>query len=119
MLTWTERILSVPVRTAAVREFLRELSLKGWGDLNGMLATLNDGELCRQSLEYWLEREWITVAPNSPLTALVGPAWSRQLTVREFCGEEPEEDFGEFDALTPGPSPEGNGEEEGEGNEDQ
>jgi hypothetical protein len=119
LLTWTERILSVPVRTAAVREFLNELSLKGWGDLNGLLATLNDGALCREALDYWLEHEWITRAPNSQLTALVGPAWSRRLTVREFCGEEPEPDYGEEDALTgeedaftPAPSPGGRGETE-------
>jgi hypothetical protein len=115
LLTWTERILSVPVRTAAVREFLRELSLKGWGDLNGMLATLNDGELCREALDYWLDRGWITRAPNSQLTALVGPAWSRRLTVQEFCGEPPEEEGEEENllepsALTPGPSPGGRGE---------
>ena len=93
-----------------MREFLSELSLKGWGDLNGMLATLNDGVLCREALDYWLEREWITRAPNSQLTALVGPAWSRRLTVQEFCGEPPEEDweedegFLETSALTSGPS---------------
>ena len=92
MLTWTERILTVSVRTAAVAEFLRELSLKGWGDLNGLLATLNDGELCREALDYWLERGWIVRAPNSALTALVGPAYSRRLTVEEFCGRDPEPD---------------------------
>jgi hypothetical protein len=92
LLTWTERILTVSVRTAAVAEFLRELSLKGWGDLNGLLATLNDGELCREALDYWLDKEWIVHAPNSPLTALVGPAYSRELTVEQFCGQEPGEE---------------------------
>lgn len=92
MLTWTERILTVSVRTAAVAEFLRELSLKGWGDLNGLLATLNDGELCREALDYWFGNEWIVRAPNSPLTALVGPAYSRELTVERFCGQEPGEE---------------------------
>ncbi|HEY3170424.1 MAG TPA: hypothetical protein VGK08_05415 [Thermoanaerobaculia bacterium] len=87
MLTWTERILSVPVRTAAVCEFLRELSAKGWGDLNAVLATLNDGELCRTALAYWLENDWITKAPNSPLTALAGPAFTPEITYRRFCGE--------------------------------
>jgi hypothetical protein len=102
LLTWTERILSVPVRAAAVHEFLRELSAKGWGDLNGMLATLNDGELCREALAYWLDHEWITRAPNSPMTALVGPAYSRALTVQEFCGQPEEDEFA--------PSPEEKGE---------
>jgi hypothetical protein len=104
LLTWTERILSLPVRTAAVAEFLRELSAKGWGDLNGVLATLNDGELCRDALGYWLEREWIVRAPSSPLNALTGPAFSRDLTVREFCGEEGEkweEESGEVGPFTP------------------
>ncbi len=91
MLTWTERILTLPVRSAAVAEFLRELAAKGWGDLNGVLATFNDGELCREALGYWLEREWIVRAPNSALTALTGPAYSRELTLQEFCGYEGEE----------------------------
>jgi hypothetical protein len=91
LLTWTERILSLPVRTAAVAEFLRELSAKGWGDLNGVLATFNDGELSREALGYWLEREWIVRAPSSALSALTGPAFSRELTLQEFCGDEGEE----------------------------
>jgi hypothetical protein len=56
-----------------------------------MLAILNDGELCREALAYWLDHEWITVAPNSPLTALVGPAYSRELTLHRFCGETDED----------------------------
>jgi hypothetical protein len=90
LLTWTERILTLPVRSAAVAEFLRELAAKGWGDLNGVLATFNDGELCREALGYWLERGWIVRAPNSALTALTGPAFSRELTLQEFCGDEGE-----------------------------
>jgi hypothetical protein len=103
LLTWTERILSLPVRTAAVAEFLRELSAKGWGDLNGVLATFNDTDLCRDALDYWLEREWVVQAPTSPLTALVGPAFSRELTLHEFCGEEPEvrDETGEEPAALP------------------
>jgi len=88
---WTDRILDVPVRTAAVVEFLRELSTKGWADLNNLLATLNDGELERAALSYWLENEWITRAPSSPMTALVGPAWARELTLRRFCGDTDED----------------------------
>lgn len=97
MLTWTERILSLPVRTAAVAEFLRELSAKGWGDLNGVLATFNDSELCRDALGYWLDREWIVRAPNSALTALTGPAFSRERTLHEFCGEAEEQWEGEWE----------------------
>ena len=92
MLPWTERILSFPVRTAAVQEFLRELMTNGWGDLNALLATLNDGDLCRRAVAYWLEKEWIVRAPSSALNALVGPAFTRELTLGEFCGElEPDE----------------------------
>jgi len=108
LLTWTERILSFPVRTAAVAEFLRELSAKGWGDLNGVLATLNDGDLCHEVLDHWLERGWIVRAPSSAVTALVGPRFSRKLTIREFCGEEGgevEEESGDVAPLTPGASP--------------
>jgi hypothetical protein len=97
LLTWTERILSLPVRTAAVAEFLRELSAKGWGDLNGVLATFNDSELCRDALDYWLDHEWIVRAPSSPLTALTGPAYSRELTLHEFCGQEEEPWEGEWE----------------------
>jgi hypothetical protein len=88
---WTDRILTVSVRTAAVVEFLRELSTKGWADLNNLLATLNDGELEREALSYWIENGWITRAPTSPLTALVGPEWSRELTLRGFCGDTDED----------------------------
>jgi hypothetical protein len=116
LLTWTERILSVPVRTAAVREFLRELSAKGWGDLNGVLATLNDGQLVRETLAYWLDNEWITQAPSSPVTALVGPNYSRELTVRRFCGEEEEAEPGE---ATPATSPSSQKQGESSADEDQ
>jgi len=120
LLTWTERILSLPVRTAAVAEFLRELSAKGWGDLNGVLATFNDGELCREALGYWLEREWIVRAPSSALSALTGPAFSRELTLQEFCGDEGDEweaESGEVSPLAP-PLRDGEREEEQE-HEDQ
>lgn len=99
MLTWTERILSLPVRTAAVAEFLRELSAKGWGDLNGVLAIFNDSELCRDALGYWLDHEWIVRAPSSPLTALTGPAFSRELTLHEFCGQAEEPWEGEWEEM--------------------
>jgi hypothetical protein len=116
LLTWTERILSVPVRTAAVCEFLRELSAKGWGDLNNVLATLNDGQLVREALAYWLDNEWITQAPSSPVTALVGPKFSRELTARRFCGEKEE---AELDEATPATPPSSQKEGESSTNEDQ
>ena len=54
-----------------------------------MLVTLNDGSLCREALGHWLLKEWIVVAPHSPLLALPGPGFRRDLTLREFCGEKP------------------------------
>ncbi|HSS44289.1 MAG TPA: hypothetical protein VLO07_03020 [Thermoanaerobaculia bacterium] len=89
-LDWTERILSFPVRAAAVDTFLRELKARGMGDLNGVFATLNDGRLCQEALSHWLANEWVVVAPHSPLHALAGSRFSRELTLRQFCGEKGE-----------------------------
>ena len=86
-LDWTERILLFPVRAAAVDSFLHDLKRKRSGDLNGLLTTLNDGSLCREALRYWLRREWVVVAPFSPLVALAGPSFTRDLTLHAFCGE--------------------------------
>jgi len=75
------------VRTAAAAAFLEELKSKRVGDLNGVLVTFNDGSLCREALSHWLLNQWIVIAPHSPLTALPGPGFTRDLTVRQFCGE--------------------------------
>jgi hypothetical protein len=75
------------VRTAAAAAFLEELKSKRAGDLNGVLVTFNDGSLCREALSHWLLKQWIVIAPHSPLTALPGPGFTRDLTVRQFCGE--------------------------------
>ncbi|MEP6801693.1 MAG: hypothetical protein ABJC07_07140 [Acidobacteriota bacterium] len=56
-------------------------------DLNGVLVTFNDGSLCRDALRHWLLKEWIVIAPHSPLTALPGREFARDLTLRQFCGE--------------------------------
>jgi hypothetical protein len=55
-----------------------------------------------------LERGWIVRAPSSALSALAGPNFSRELTVREFCGEEDEveEETGEVGPVIPAASPE-------------
>ena len=80
--------------------------------MNGVLTTLNDTDLCREAVDHWLERGWIVRAPSSALSALAGPNFSRELTVREFCGEEREEDeeveeeTGEAVPVIPAPSPE-------------
>ena len=97
-LEWTERILAFPVRTAAVDEFLAELKRKRAGDLNAVLTTFNDSSLCREALSHWLRNGWIVVAPHSPLIALAGPEFTRDLTLRSFCGEpmkNPPEEAGE------------------------
>jgi len=83
---WTERILAFPVRTAAVADFLQDLRARGCADLNAVLSTLNDGSLVREALCYWVENRWIAIAPNSRLHALAGPAFSRGLSLRQFCG---------------------------------
>ncbi len=86
-MNWTERILDFPVRAAAVDDFLCDLRAKGMGDLNAVLTTLNEGGLCRQAVDHWLGNGWIVLAPDSPITALVGPEFDRTLTLRYFCGD--------------------------------
>lgn len=86
---WTERILDFPVRAAAVDDFLRDLRAHGTGDLNGVLATLNEGSLCREAVEYWTGNGWIVLAPSQPTIALAGPTFVPQLGLRVFCGETP------------------------------
>jgi hypothetical protein len=67
--------------------FLHDLKRKRSADLNAVLATFNDGSLCREALRFWLHKEWIVVAPFSPLVALAGPAFTRALTLHTFCGQ--------------------------------
>ena len=68
--------------------------------MNGVLTTLNDTDLCREAVAYWLERGWIVRAPSSALSALAGPNFSRELTVRDFCGEEREDEEDEVEEET-------------------
>jgi hypothetical protein len=75
---------------------LKELKARGAADLNAVLVTLNDGSLCRESVGHWVLQGWMVVAPHSPLTALTGPLFRRDLTLDEFCGRVPE---------TPAPPP--------------
>ncbi|HTR03179.1 MAG TPA: hypothetical protein VMN82_08290 [Thermoanaerobaculia bacterium] len=90
-MNWTERILEFPVRAAAVDDFLRELRAHGQGDLNAVLTTLNEGGLCREAVERWTENGWIVVAPNTPMIALAGPAFGPRISLRQFCGEAPDD----------------------------
>jgi hypothetical protein len=89
-LDWSSRILEFPVRTAAVDSFLKDLKAKNAADLNAVLVTLNDGSLCREAVGHWVLSGWIAVAPHSPLTAMTGPLFRRDLTLNEFCGRVPE-----------------------------
>jgi hypothetical protein len=84
---WTQRILDFPVRAAAVDDFLRDLRARGTGDLNAVLTTLNEGGLCRQAVEFWTDRGWIVIAPQTPLLALTGPGFDPTVSLRRFCGE--------------------------------
>lgn len=72
--------------------FLKELKARSAGDLNAVLVTLNDGSLCRESVGHWVLSGWIAIAPHSPLTAITGPSFRRDLTLDEFCGRLPETD---------------------------
>ncbi len=84
---WTQRILEFPVRAAAVDDFLRDLRARGTADLNAVLTTLNESGLCRETVRHWTQNGWIVLAPNTPLLALTGPAFDRDLTLSEFCSE--------------------------------
>jgi hypothetical protein len=100
--SWTRRILDFPVRAAAVDDFLKELRARGSGDLNAVMTTLNEGALCREAVDYWSDRGWIVVAPNTPLIAFAGPRFHRGLTLRGFCGEIGDAPGGEIAPEAPG-----------------
>ena len=70
--------------------FLQDLKAKRSADLNAVLVTLNDGSLCREAVGHWVISGWIAIAPHSPLTAMTGPNFRRDLTLNEFCGRVPE-----------------------------
>lgn len=68
--------------------FLKELRAKNAADLNAVLVTFNEGSLCREAVGHWVLKQWITIAPHSPLTAIAGPEFRRDITLPEFCGRE-------------------------------
>jgi len=72
-----------------VADFLRGLRAHGAADLNALLSTLNDGGLARESLAYWKDRGWVSVAPDTPLIALAGPRFDPRLSLSQFCGAAP------------------------------
>lgn len=75
-----------------MEDFLASLKARGSADLNAVMTTLNEGGLCRETLEHWKEKGWVEVAREMPLVALRGERFSRYLTLREFCGEAPAEE---------------------------
>ncbi len=86
-----------------MQDFLQDLKANGSADLNAVMTTLNDGGLCRETLERWREKGWVDVARSMPLVALRGERFSRDLTLRVFCGEAPEEE-----PVSPAPEAEAN-----------
>lgn len=89
------------MRAAAVEDFLAELKAHGSADLNAVMTTLNEGGLCRETLEHWKARGWVEVARAMPLVALRGDRFSRDLTLREFCGEPGLVETGEAESPPP------------------
>src|SRR5262249_35407609 len=84
----TDRILGFPVRAAAVEDFLAALRAYGAADLNAVMTTLNEGGLCRETLEHWKENGWVEGARATPVGAPAGKGFSRDVTLGEFCGRE-------------------------------
>jgi hypothetical protein len=60
---------------------------------------------------HWLGNGWIVIAPHTPLIALAGPNFTRDLTLRTFCGEVVETQPQESPLET---RPDGTGGEEAE-----
>ena len=92
---FSSRLLDFPVRTAAVASFLADLKAKGIGDIAALQAVIGDSALWDDLLGYWLDRAWVRPAPHSPIHLFPGENFDSNLTLREFCGEEPEAEPGE------------------------
>ena len=63
--------------------------MHGAADLNALLSTFNDGGLARESLAYWKDHGWVSVAPDTPLIAFAGPRFDVRLSLSQFCGAAP------------------------------
>ena len=50
-------------------------------------ATLVPTAVSRHAVNHWVGQGWIVPAPNSPLIALRGPTFARDLSLHDFCGE--------------------------------
>lgn len=95
---FSSRLLDFPVRTAAVASFLADLKAKGIGDIASLQAVIGDSALWDDLLGFWLDRGWVRPAPHSPIHLFPGENFDSNLTLREFCGEEPEAEPGEPDS---------------------
>ena len=93
---------------------MAELKRRRAGDLNAVLTTFNDGSLCREAVWHWLGNGWIVIAPHTPLIALAGPKFTRDLTLRTFCGEREERMETAPQEAEPEARAEASGEEEAE-----
>ena len=95
MRDFTARLLDFPVRAAAISSFLADLKAKRIGDIAAIQAVLGDSALWDDLLGYWLDRGWVKPAPHSPIHVFPGERFMPDLTLREFCGEDPEEEVSE------------------------
>jgi len=50
---------------------------------------LNDGGLARETLAYWKDHGWVSIAKDTPLIALAGPRFDPRLSLSQFCGAAP------------------------------
>jgi hypothetical protein len=89
MADFTASLLDFPVRTAAIDTFLRDLKSRRLGDIAALQAVVNDSQLWGTLLQFWREREWVALAPHSPMYVFPGSAFTDDLTLQQFCGEEP------------------------------
>ncbi len=104
MAEFTASLLDFPVRTAALDTFLRDLKSRRLGDISALQAVVNDSQLWGTIFRYWMDREWVAPAPHSPMYVFPGPAFTDDLTLQQFCGEEPEPEQTD-ESLAPPDSP--------------
>jgi hypothetical protein len=89
---FASRILEFHVRAAAVDDLLRDLKSHRLGDISILQSVLNDAVLWEEVFHFWTGRGWVVPAPQSALHVFPGPEFRQDLTLREFCGWEEEEE---------------------------
>ena len=91
MQTFAPRLLDFPVRSAAVASLLADLKAKGIGDIAMLQGVIGDSALWDDLLGFWLERGWVKPAPHSPIHVFAGERLRPDTTLRELCGDDPDE----------------------------